>query len=62
MGFTTFMELVRNEAEKRVCGDCSVQLVTTTKNNGIVLNGITVLQDGCNISPAIYLNDHYEHI
>lgn len=60
MEFTTFMELVKNEAEKRVCGDCSVQLVTTTKNNGIILNGITVLQDGCNISPTIYLDDHYE--
>ncbi len=60
MEFTTFMELVRNEAEKRVCGDCSVQLVTTIKNNGIVLNGITILQDGCNISAIIYLNDHYE--
>lgn len=59
MEFTTFMELVRNEAEKRVYGG-SVQLVTTTKNNGIVLSGITVLQDGCNISPAIYLNDHYK--
>lgn len=59
MEFTTFMELVRNEAEKRVCGG-SVQLVTTTKNNGIVLNGITVLQDGCNISTIIYLNDHYK--
>lgn len=60
MEFTTFMELVRNEAEKRVCGDCSVQLVTTTKNNGIVLSGITVLQGGCNISTTIYLNDHYK--
>lgn len=60
MEFTTFMELVRIEAEKRVCDDCSVQLVTTTKNNGVVLNGITILQDGCNISPTIYLDDHYD--
>lgn len=60
MEFTTFVELVRNEAEKRVHSNCSVQLVTITKNNGIVLNGITILQDGCNISTTIYLNDHYE--
>lgn len=60
MEFTTFVELVKNEAEKRVRSNCSVRPVTTTKNNGIVLNGITILQDGCNISTTIYLNDHFE--
>lgn len=60
MEFTTFVELVKNEAEKRVRSNCSVQPVTTTKNNGIVLSGITILQDGCNISTTIYLNDHFE--
>lgn len=49
------MELVRNEAEKRVCGDCSVQLVTTIKNNGIVLNGITISHASPTDMPADFV-------
>ena len=54
-GIYNFYGTGKERAEKRVCGDCSVQLVTTIKNNGIVLNGITILQDGCNISAIVTL-------
>ena len=30
------------------------------KNNGIILNGLTVMGENCNISPTIYLNEFYE--
>ncbi len=60
MEFTDFTELVRNEVEKRTGDGHSVRLVTINKNNGIVLNGITVLNPNCNISPTIYLNDFYD--
>ena len=59
MEFTNFTELVRNEVEKRTGDGHSVQITTVTKNNGVVLRGITVLREGCNISPTIYLNDFY---
>ena len=59
MEFTDFTELVRNEVEKRTGDGHSVQLVTVNKNNGVVLDGITVLSQDCNVSPTIYLNEFY---
>lgn len=60
MEFTYFTTLVREEVEKRT-GDCyKVRLNDVTKNNGVVLRGLTVTQDDSNISPTIYLNDYYE--
>lgn len=59
MEITDFSELVKHEVEKRTGDGYRVQLNSVAKNNGVVLNGITILQEGCNISPAIYLNDFY---
>lgn len=59
MEITDFSELVKHEVEKRTGDGYSVQLNSVAKNNGVVLNGITILQEGCNISPTIYLNDFY---
>lgn len=59
MEFTDFSELVKHEVEKRTGDGYSVRLNSVAKNNGVVLNGITILQEGCNISPTIYLNDFY---
>ncbi|MDE6364623.1 MAG: hypothetical protein K2O40_01250 [Lachnospiraceae bacterium] len=60
MEFTYFTTLVREEVERRT-GDCyKVLLNDVTKNNGVVLRGLTVTQDDSNISPTIYLNNYYE--
>ena len=59
MEFKNFTELVKKEVEKRTGEGYSVQIHTVTKNNGVVLNGITILQEGCNVSPAIYLDGYY---
>lgn len=59
MEFTDFTELVKKEVEKRTGDGYSVRLDTVTKNNGVILNGITILQEGCNVSPTIYLDGYY---
>lgn len=60
MEFTNFTTLVRDEVEKRT-GDCfRVRLNDVRKNNGVVLRGLTVMQDDSNISPTIYLNNYFE--
>lgn len=60
MEFTNFTTLVRDEVERRT-GDCyRVRLNDVRKNNGVVLRGLTVMQDDSNISPTIYLNQYYE--
>lgn len=59
MDFETFTELIRDEIEKKTTG-CRVRLDDVTKNNGVVLRGLTVMRDDSNVSPIIYLNSHYD--
>lgn len=40
--------------------DYKVTVQNITKNNGMVLTGITILKKDCNIAPTIYLNQAYE--
>ncbi len=60
MEFTNFKTLVRDEVVKRTGEKYNVRLNDVMKNNGIVLSGITMMQDDSNISPTIYLNRYYE--
>jgi len=60
MEFTNFTTLVREEVEKRTGDSYRVRLNDVRKNNGVVLRGLTVMQDDSNISPTIYLNNYYE--
>lgn len=60
MEFTSFSTLVREEVEKMTGDNYRVRLNDVRKNNGVVLKGLTVMQDGSNISPTIYLNSYYD--
>lgn len=60
MEFTSFKTLVREEVERRAGKKYRVRLNDVMKNNGVVLSGLTVMQEDSNISPTIYLNDYYE--
>lgn len=60
MEFTNFTTLVREEVERRAGEKYRVRLNDVRKNNGVVMRGLTVMQDDSNISPTIYLNDYYE--
>lgn len=53
-----FAAAVRTEFEKRI--EKSVIVQKLNKNNGIVLYGLTVLEDEINISATIYLEPYYE--
>ena len=60
MEFTNFTTLVQREVEKRAGENYRVKLKDVRKNNGVVLRGITLMQDDSNISPTIYLNPYYD--
>ncbi len=60
MEFTSFVTLIREEVEKRAGKNYTVRLNDVRKNNGVVLSGLTVMQDDSNISPTIYLNHYYK--
>lgn len=60
MEFTSFTTLVREEVEKRAGESYKVRINDVRKDNGVILRGLTVMQDDSNISPTIYLNNYYE--
>lgn len=60
MKFSSFVELVKEELEKRLGEEYTVKTKDVIKNNGIVLTGITAGKPEINISPIIYLNNYYE--
>ena len=60
MEFTNFKTLVREEVARRTGEQYRVRINDVMKNNGVVLSGITMMQDDSNISPTIYLNHLYE--
>lgn len=60
MEFTSFKVLVKEEVERRTGKSYRVRLNDVMKNNGVILSGLTVMQDDSNISPTIYLNNYYE--
>ena len=57
-GYNDFKERVLKEIENRVDGRVEIQKIT--KNNGLELDGLTVLEEGINVSPTIYLNYYYD--
>ena len=60
MEYQSFLTVVREEVEKRTGVNYKVRVNDIMKNNGVILNGLTVMGEQCNISPTIYLNGFYE--
>ena len=58
---TNFAEVVKYEVEKMVGAGFKVKLNDVRKNNGIVLKGVTITENGNNIFPTVYLNDYYKN-
>ncbi len=55
-----FMDEILQQTKDEFEGEAEVKLHTITKNNGVVLTGITISQKEVNISPTIYLDAFYE--
>lgn len=53
-----FKKMVLREIRYKVEGQVALQ--TIIKNNGLKLDGLTILAAGVNISPTIYLNCYYD--
>lgn len=50
----------KNNTQKEKKENYLVELHKVIKNNGIILDGITIRKEGENISPNIYLNSYFE--
>ena len=60
MDFTNFKNSVKKEVERRVGENCTVTLIDTIKNNGVVLSGLQIISKNSNVAPVIYLDGYYE--
>ena len=56
--YSEYVEEVRKAVEREIGKTVRVQKVN--KNNGLVLDGLTILAEGVNVSPTIYLNGFFE--
>lgn len=56
--YSKYLEEVREAVESRVGGSVTIRKVN--KNNGLVMDGLTITQKGVNIAPTIYLNSYFE--
>lgn len=61
MTYYQFVQAVENQIKEGVDKKVSVQLHTALKNNGKMRRGLLLKENGVNISPAIYLEEYYQH-
>ena len=55
-----FKEYIRQRAQEEIGGRVVVNSVR--KINGRVLDGLCIMDSGCNIYPSIYLNEYYKEL
>ena len=60
VSFDEFINQVTKLIKERMGEKARVDVHDTVKNNGVTYKAITVLEDGCNMSPNLRLEDFYE--
>ena len=60
MKYEEFVSCMQTKMEEKLGKEVRTQLHQVTKNNDIVLDGLSVYQSGTNIAPTIYLNELYQ--
>lgn len=60
MQYSSFINYIRSSFEEIMGPDTPVRIQTVLKNNSVHLDALTILPEGENLSPSIYLNEYYE--
>ncbi len=59
ISFNSYTQLIMMYLRERMGEDCTMFSHTVRKNNGVELTGIVMKRKGHNISPTIYIDEHY---
>lgn len=59
MKYQDFIENIKNYISNRLDGGQKVVIHSVTKNNGIIYDGLFIVDPILNVSPTIYLNPYY---
>ena len=62
MDYPEFLNAVKNHMKKSYPDAKSIDIRDITKNNGIILKGLTVMEEGSNIAPTVYLEAFYDEL
>lgn len=60
MTYQEFKDYIYQEVASRYESCATVHLSTFTKNNGVLLDGLIICENGSRVSPNLYLNDYYD--
>lgn len=60
MSYREFLEWIEAQLKMKMGKEVRIDIISVTKNNAIVLDGLSILEQGDNVSPAIYLNGYYQ--
>ncbi|MDO5410683.1 MAG: DUF5688 family protein [Lachnospiraceae bacterium] len=60
MQYDHFINYIRNSFQELMGPDVPVRIQPVLKNNNVHLDALTILPEGQNVSPSIYLNDYYK--
>lgn len=59
MGYEDFLQQIELRVKRRIGKEVRTRIIPVMKNNSIKLDSLSILEQGDNISPAIYLNGYY---
>lgn len=59
MSLEGFCRYMKTAIQQRLGSDCLVSMHQVTKNNGLMLQGLSIQERGSNLSPNIYLDFYY---
>lgn len=59
MKYEEFTAFLKTTMEEKLGEDVQIQLHRITKNNSVVMDGMSLCREGNGIAPTIYLNDFY---
>lgn len=60
LDYERFKEKILEDTSRFYQNAAGVEIRSVVKNNGVKLDGLTITENGSNISPAIYLNRFYD--
>lgn len=60
MEYEVFKQHIRDSVEAQTKKGGKVFVNHIIKNNGRELDGLVIMEEGCNVAPTIYLNSYYE--
>lgn len=59
MSYKEFLDWVETQVKIRMGKEVRIYIHSVAKNNSVLLDGLSILEQGDNVSPAIYLNGYY---